>query len=258
MVFAYKDPHVHVPENDSSAILSAHGIKVSHCPLPQISAFYQSYGHWVKHKTPYVIAKWAQTFDGKVALDGHPFKITNPFADAFTHQQRCLADVMMTTAQTIQIDNPKLNVRLPNAEYSKPVAVLDRCLTLTGKEQFFECASEVHVFHQVGQSPSFSMPHVQFHAMDVTDEHLNLQSVLQCLGKLGYHELWLEAGPRLMAAMHQQQLVQKTHILLAPKVLGEEGLNAYALDSCYFSTPFQFECRQLDDNVLTTFVWRDE
>ena len=41
--FAFRDPNPLVAKKDVFALLGAHGIKVSHSPLPEIDEFYQSY-----------------------------------------------------------------------------------------------------------------------------------------------------------------------------------------------------------------------
>lgn len=258
VVFAYRDPHVHKIENDTTEILNRHGIKVIHHRMPMIDDFYQSYNYWVTQKKPLVVAKWAQSFDGKVGFCDKRAFLTGDDANQFTHQQRNFSDVILTSNQTILCDNPKLNVRLSPNQQSKPVAVLDRTLKLTGKEQFFSHASRVHVFHQQQMTPKYNLPHVFFHAIDIDEKGmLNLQVLLSELGHIGYHDVWLEAGPRLMKAFHQQKLIYKTHVFLAPLILGNQAISAYSPDFDYFATSFVLQCKQLGDNMLSTFLWQD-
>lgn len=259
VVFAYRDPHIHQKDNDTTDILTRHGIEVLHYPMPIIDEFYQSYHHWVTFRKPLVIAKWAQSFDGKVGFSQKRVLLTNNDANQFTHQQRNIHDIIMTSSQTILCDNPKLNVRLPSTQNSKPVAVLDRQLKLTGDEEFFSYANHVHVFHQANAKPKYSHQHVSFHEVNL-DEFgmLELHAVLELLGKIGYHDVWLEAGPRLMKAFHQQKLVKKTHVLLAPLILGNEALSAFPLDFDYFNAPFELYSQQLGNNMLSTFIWQDD
>jgi diaminohydroxyphosphoribosylaminopyrimidine deaminase/5-amino-6-(5-phosphoribosylamino)uracil reductase len=259
VVFAYRDPYIHQVGNDTTEILNRHGIKVLHHPMPIIDAFYQSYSHWVKFQKPLVVAKWAQSFDGKVGYHDKRVLLTSKDANQFTHQQRKYSDVILTSSQTIVCDNPKLNVRLASKAQAKPVAVLDRKLQLTGKELFFSHASRVHIFHQANQQPKYHHPHVQFHEVNL-DKHgmLDLKAVLSQLGNIGYHQVWLEAGPCLMKAFHQQQLVKKTHIILSPLILGHQALSAYSFDFNYFASPYVLQYQQLGDNMLTTLLWQDK
>ena len=258
VIFGFKDPHIHVPENDTFEILKSHGVKVIYHPLPEITKFYQSYQHWVNKKRPFITAKWAQSFDAKVGFLSARAYLTNTLANQFTHRQRSQTDVILTSANTILIDDPKLNVRLSDPSFGKIIAVLDTHLRLTGGEQFFKHSEQVHIFHAPNQKPTFYLPTVIYHPIGQTDVGLCLQSLVIKLAELGFHDVWLEAGPTLMAAMHEEKLVQVTHIFLVPTVLGKKGIDAYQLDYNFFSQPFELQSEQMDDNILTTFIWQEQ
>ena len=68
VVYAYSDPHIHIPENVTPEILEKQGIQVIYHPIPEIDEFYHSYHYWVKHQMPVITAKWAQSFNSKVML----------------------------------------------------------------------------------------------------------------------------------------------------------------------------------------------
>jgi diaminohydroxyphosphoribosylaminopyrimidine deaminase/5-amino-6-(5-phosphoribosylamino)uracil reductase len=258
VVYAYHDPHIHVPENVTRQILEKHGVEVIYYPIPEIDAFYSSYHYWVEHQMPVVTAKWAQSFNSKVGNAHQKTKLTNSAADNFTHHQRLYADVILTSAQTILCDNPKLNVRLESKPIAKDLAVLDGRLRLTGKEQCFQTARQVFIFHDASTTPSWAKENVSFYGVAHNGFGLDLKQVCQKLGVLGIHDVWLEAGPSLMTTMHQLGLVKKTHIFLTPHVLASDALDAFKPNYHFFSTPFQLQTQQMDDNILTTFTWQDE
>ena len=258
VVYAYHDPNIHVPENNTRQILEKHGVKVIYYPTPEIDAFYASYHYWVERQMPVVTAKWAQSFNAKVGYANQKTKLTNASADNFTHQQRLYADVILTSAQTILCDNPKLNVRLESNPIAKDLAVIDTRLRLTGEEQCFDTASQVLVFHDASLIPSWTKQHVSFYGIASDGLGVDLTRVCQQLACLGKHDVWLEVGPTLMSAMHQLHLVKTTHVFLTPHVLASDAIDAFKPDYHFFSTPFQLQTQQMDDNILTTFTWQDE
>lgn len=255
VVFGYFDPNKHIVSNDSTKILQSHGIEVEYCEMPEITEFYQSYHHWVKTKTPFITAKWAQSFDAKVSFAHQSVKLTNPTADAFTHQQRLYSDMILTTANTILCDNPRLNVRLGAMEIAKPLAILDANLRLTGQERCFSTAQEIHIFHQQNVTPTFVRTGIHYHAVD--GYPLKLEQVMRILGDLGVHDVWVEAGPRLMASLHDEKIVNRTHIFMVPQILGNKGVNAYEMETSIFAHSYQLQFQQMDDNMLATFLWQE-
>lgn len=255
VVYAYRDPHIHTSVDKTQIILQEHGIDVIHYPTHEINAFYQSYAFWVTHRLPFITAKWAQSFDAKVAYPGKRVFLSNSKVFEFTHLRRRLSDLILTSYQTILVDNPRLNARLSKDCYDKPIAIIDSQLNLTGNERIFESTENIHIFHEIGLIPKWKKSRVHFHPVGVG---LDLKHVIKILGELGYHDVWLEAGPRLMASMHQQRLVQKTHIILTPKLLGALGLNAFSGEYPYFNQVSSFHSEQLDDNILTTFIWQND
>ncbi len=61
---------------------------------------------------PYVIAKWAQTLDGKIAAaDASSFWITGPEARDHAHCTRAEVDVLLVGTATVISDNPELSAR---------------------------------------------------------------------------------------------------------------------------------------------------
>lgn len=227
VIYGYKDPNPLVAGKGEAELLKA-GIQCQHLSLPEINNFYESYQHWQYTQTPFVTAKIAISFDGKIAgKNGERIQITGAVAEEFTHLNRKNSDAILTTAQTILHDDPQLNARCNNETFSKPIYILDSQLKTPLSAKIFKTA----------QSLTF------FHAANVSSEHfaakgarciggLNLQQVLQQMGKDGIHDLWVEAGGTFFSALCEQNLLQRALIYIAPRVLGE-GKPA-------FTQPFDF------------------
>src|SRR5690606_15295579 len=82
-------------------------------------------------RRPRIIAKWAQTLDGRAAAaNGTSRWITGPEARADVHRRRAEADAILTGTGTVLADNPSLTARdgrgkllVPAAEQPIPVVL---------------------------------------------------------------------------------------------------------------------------------------
>lgn len=256
VVYAYTDPNPTVAANDTPSILKAHGIITEYQPLGVINTFYESYRHWHSYGIPFITAKLAQTLDAKIALaDGSPHAISNNHCQQFTHQQRRYSDLILSTASTIRCDNPQLNVRIDGEEYSKEIAIIDRNLSLSLNEKVFHCAKKVLIFCAEGKKPTDTQK-ISYYSVPETSEGLCLKSIFKILGKLGYHDVWVEAGSRLFNTLHAQGLVNRTYLYIAPDLLGE-GIPAFS-QNCFADRPRTANWSAMGDNALLTLNWSSE
>ena len=240
VVYAYADPNPLVAENNTPALLKAHGIEVTHYPVIAINAFYASYAFWLKTGRPWVTVKMAQTLDGKIAGEGGArIQISNAICAEFTHQERLHTDVILTTAATIKADNPLLNARMGDEVVAKPIAILDRTQKLPASANIHKTAKILHLYHGKQQ-----------------EQQLDLKAILEDLGRMGYHDVWVEAGAALFHALHQQNLVRRTYLYLVPQVLGTKALSLYAQDD-FLAQAKHVAWEAMGDNLKITLDWQD-
>jgi diaminohydroxyphosphoribosylaminopyrimidine deaminase/5-amino-6-(5-phosphoribosylamino)uracil reductase len=255
VVYGYRDPNPLVMANPSVEKLRTHGVNVIYLHLEEIAAFYQPYEHWTQHKMPWVVAKIAQSFDGKIAgHKGTRMQLSNELCHAFTHEMRLQHDVILTTAQTISLDNPQLNVRINGEVIAKPVAILDRQLSLHATATIFSTALHCHVFYDKQLPSPKPVDNCTFHPVSVKDNGLCLHEVLQCLGQVGFHTVWVEAGGKLFSALHVARLVNRTYVYLVPKILGDDAISAYHLANT-INQPQHISWLPMGDNVIATLDW---
>lgn len=241
--YGFRDPNPEVAGR-GEAILLAAGINCAQISLPAIDAFYASYQHWWQTRKPVVTAKLALSLDGKIAgANGQRIAITGNEAQQFTHQQRKRADAILTTARTIQNDDPLLNVRLDNEEHRKPLYILDRELNTPPTAKIFHSAARVTLFHSATANSEkiqlFTQQGVRCHTIECTLEGLNLAEVIAQIGRDGAHDLWIEAGGRCFEAFANENLLQRAFIYLAPKWLGTDAQTAFANSTDVFTTARQ-------------------
>ncbi|CAM2785780.1 bifunctional diaminohydroxyphosphoribosylaminopyrimidine deaminase/5-amino-6-(5-phosphoribosylamino)uracil reductase RibD [Legionella worsleiensis] len=273
--FSFKDPNPIVAENNSTALLEAHGIKVTHLPLPEIDEFYQSYAYWILTRRPRVTVKMAQTLDGKIGLMNHErIMLSNSLCYEFTHKMRATSDVILTSSNTVRADNPLMNARFIDQELAKPVAIIDRDLSLPKEALIFSKASHCHIYYGApgvsadkkglktgAESPHlhhscFPYPNSTYHATPLKSGRLDLNSVLTHLGEQGYHDVWVEAGGAIFSALHQEGLVHRTYLYIVPVYLGTKAICAYQ-NSELFDRKHQVSWHEMGDNMIACIDWQE-
>ncbi len=255
VIFAYADPNPIVAQNNSTEKLRAQGIKVTHYPVAEITEFYKSYTYWTVTKKPRVTVKIAQTLNGKIGRAvGERVVLSNSLCGEFTHQMRAATDVILTSARTIQVDNPKLNVRLGAKEQSKPVAIIDRQLTLDKEAHIFSTAAHCHVYYCDEREISYSKS--SLYRMPMKNGVMDLSAVIRHLGELGYHDVWVEAGGAIFTALHQEGLVHRTYLYLVPTSLEQNAISAYQ-KSGIFDRPHTVSWHAMGDNMMACIDWQE-
>jgi diaminohydroxyphosphoribosylaminopyrimidine deaminase/5-amino-6-(5-phosphoribosylamino)uracil reductase len=233
VIFAYQDPNPMVA-GKGALRLNAAGIKCEHLPLPSTNAFYQSYARWHRLGLPFVTAKLAMTMNGKIAgQQGERIQITGQELQIVTHQYRKQADALLTSAKTVQADNPLFNVRLSDETWTKPLYVLDRTLCIDPTANVFSSAKSVVLLHAPSVTPAkiqaFTARGIRCVSINEDQARLNLSEVLHVVGQDGVHDLWIEAGGVLTSQFIQEDLLQRCLLYVAPTWL-EHGLDALLFD----------------------------
>ncbi len=151
---------------------------------------------------PWVIAKWAQTLDGKVATSTGDSKwISNKTSRKKVHELRARVDAIMVGVGTVIADDPALTAREVELKRVARRVVFDR----TGRlERAFPQAKLLHD----GGPP-------------VTVWSGEPEAGLRQLADEGATNVLLEGGPTLTSAMFDAGLVDEAWVFVAPKVLGD-------------------------------------
>ncbi|MBA2656298.1 MAG: bifunctional diaminohydroxyphosphoribosylaminopyrimidine deaminase/5-amino-6-(5-phosphoribosylamino)uracil reductase RibD [Tatlockia sp.] len=250
VIYGFADPNPLVAANDTPQLLKNNGIEVLHFPLAEVDHFYQSYSYWIQTKKPWIKAKMAQSLDGKIGKPGERVYLSNNECGEFTHLNRLHSDVILTTAKTIFTDDPLLNARVEGREQSKIVAIIDSKLTLNAKNaKIFHSAKHCHIYHDENLSVVNAKPNCTYHAVPVDEKLLDLFFIVNHLGELGFHDVWVEAGGQLFSALHRQKLLQQTYLYITPMILGAETLAAFTGDTI-FSDKLKISWQIKADNVI--------
>lgn len=230
--FAYPDPNPLVAGKGQQQLQQA-GIICEHISLPAINHFYQSYQYWTERKMPWVSIKLALSADDKIAGEkGARVPITGAACQDYTHQQRCLSDAILTTAETLRQDDPQLNVRLRNQIFKKPLYVLDSNLRTPLTAKIFQTTMAVTIFHSALADNHLREPFIaqgtRCVAVESNAAGLDLHQVLKQIGADGKHDVWVEAGGRCFQSFVKNNFAHRVIVYRAPTVLGETATSAFS------------------------------
>lgn len=252
VIFAYHDPNPIVANNNSSQKLQEKGIEVIYHPVDEINKFYQSYHYWTEHQKPWVTVKIAHSLNAKIGNRNAPrVHLSNEMCFKFTHQQRASTDIILSTANTINADNPQLNVRIEGKSLSRPVALIDTHLNINPDSKIFETAQHCYIYHHTKQACTY--PNSSAYYINSSEQGLDLSAVISNLGKLGYHDVWVEAGASLFTNLHALNLVNTTFLYIVPTILEEDAISIYSQN--LFKQPHTISWLPKGDNMIARIDW---
>ena len=163
---------------------------------------------------PHIIAKWAQTLDGRAAAhDGSSQWITGPEARQHVHAERALADAILVGTGTLTVDNPTLTARDEAGELLVAPELQPIPVVLGTREMPADAAVRNH---PALDARGFDAP-IQLTGASLVDD-------METLGSMGIRTLYVEGGPTIVSALLLAGLVDEVHLYLAPKLLGGDGV----------------------------------
>ena len=185
---------------------------------------------------PWVILKWAQSIDGKLAWKNPPAEgpwISNELSRQDVHRLRKKTQAILTGISTVLADNPKLTVRINGHAVERPPLriVLDShlklpwdCRLITVPEAPTLIVTTRHTAQvEFEQVEKFAAAGVEVLAVGETDTRCDLPETLDALGQRGVQQLLVEAGPTLLTEFLRQHLADEVRIYIAPLLLGANG-----------------------------------
>ncbi|MED5270335.1 MAG: bifunctional diaminohydroxyphosphoribosylaminopyrimidine deaminase/5-amino-6-(5-phosphoribosylamino)uracil reductase RibD [Pseudomonadota bacterium] len=207
VIFSSLDPNPKV-SGKSIDILSAAGIEVSHGLLEEESSelnigFFQR----MKRNRPFIRSKIGSSLDGKIALSNGESKwITSAESREDVQNLRARSCAMMTSNQTVLLDDPSLNVRINNfSDDDQPLrVVIDSTMQCTGNEKIFQLPGETMI-----------------HSKRVDE------ALFEHLASIEINNVLVEAGPRMNGALLEFNLIDELIIYMAPCILGPDAIDMF-------------------------------
>jgi len=186
---------------------------------------------------PYLIAKWAQSLDGKLAAGtGDSQWISSEASRRAAHRLRARVDAVLVGAGTVLADDPLLTARNVALKRRATRVVLDRRLRVSEKCQLVGTANTVPTLvlttapnARRAKADRLRRAGVDVIACRASRGRLSLTDALSHLAARGMTNVLLEGGPTLITAFLDAGLVDEAIVFTAPILLGGAGApTAYA------------------------------
>ena len=181
---------------------------------------------------PWLRMKIAASLDGKTALNnGVSQWITGPDARADGHHWRARSCGVLTGIGTVKDDDPKLTVRDVATTRQPKKILIDSRLEVSSQAKLFD-GGELEIFYadaELGKRDELTAKGATLSALPDAQGKVDLNAMLQELGKRGMNEVLVEAGIKLNGSLLGAGLVDELIIYLAPHILGDNARGMFAL-----------------------------
>lgn len=177
---------------------------------------------------PWVILKWAQSLDGKIATrKGDSKWISDERSRAYAHRIRGRVDAIVAGVTTVQRDDPLLTCRHGRPSRVATRVVIDPECRMPRKSQLLRTAREIPtiVCIDVAFSRSPRAAYLQRQGVEVIGvargrAGLDLGALLETLGRRGMSNVMVEGGGRTLGCFLDQGLADEAVVFVAPRLIG--------------------------------------
>lgn len=201
--------------------LEDNGIKVTYGILEkELNDFYKPFFKYIRENKPFVTLKVASSLDGKNGVAGTKYLVSEKTLN-YVHKLRYFSDAIMIGVNTLNNDDPELNIR--HYSKSKPLTkvVLDYYGKSMGDAKIFRGKDKVLIYTVEGNfSDILSKENIEIVRATGENGYLNINDVLIDLGKRGILNLLVEGGGTLSFSLLKENLVDRLILILTPYIIG--------------------------------------
>ena len=219
---------------------------------------------FIKHITtglPYVTYKCAMTLDGKIAsVTGESRWISCEESRKHVHRMRSRCDAVMVGVDTILADNPQLTVRHVRGRNPLRVIVDSTLRTPTSVEILNIALAKKTIIATTVENLAIHQRYLQNGATvlvcNAQNGRVDLQDLLEKLGRLGVQSILMEGGSRLAGDALSRGLIDECVFFYAPKVIGSDGFSPFAItgitDMSHALAFSELSVRRMGSDILVT------
>jgi diaminohydroxyphosphoribosylaminopyrimidine deaminase / 5-amino-6-(5-phosphoribosylamino)uracil reductase len=181
---------------------------------------------------PMVIAKVATSTDARIAAaPGVRTALTSREANRRTQRLRAAVDAIGVGSETVIADDPILTVRDCYRLRALARIVFDRRLRISPQARLFSTLDAGPVIIMttaaaIGRQPDRAQA-LQRAGATLVDGSGTLAEDIRALVRLDISTLLLEGGAALHAAAWRAGLIDRVHVIVTPKLLGEGGVQSF-------------------------------
>jgi len=186
--------------------------------------------HAMTHESPFVIAKWAMSIDGKIATHTKQSKwLTSEKARFHAHALRSRVCAIMVGANTVRMDNPFLTVRhgISNADLvrqPRPIIIsahgtipMDANILLPERNPIIVTSDQAHEKF----IKEIKIRNIEHYIFKLVNNSLPMKEVFKTLYNFcSFRSVLVEGGSRLLTSLYEENLINQIYAYIAPKIMG--------------------------------------
>ncbi len=194
-------------------------------------------------KRPYIILKWAQSSDGKIAVpDSTITFISNEFTNRLVHKWRTEEAAILVGTNTALQDDPALTARLSPG--NNPVRlVIDKDLKLPANLKLFDGTVKTVVFNYSKHAEEENLVYYQ-----LKKEENVLTQIAAALYSLNIQSVIVEGGAKLLKSFIDEGFWDEARVICNEKMKIGGGLNAPVLKDNKL-----YEKLQIENDSISVF-----
>jgi len=179
---------------------------------------------YTKHR-PYIILKWAETGDGKLAANGnHRLLISNKQTNRLVHKWRSEEASILVGTNTALLDDPELTTR--NWSGPSPIrSVVDMDLKLPSSLKIFNDKQRTIIFNNIKHEEKDHLIYYQ-----VTEDVSLVHQIVNALYQMKIQSVIVEGGARLLQSFIDEEMWDEARIIKNEELIINNGLAAPELE----------------------------
>ena len=184
----------------------------------------------VRERRPWVILKWAQSIDGKLATRARrPAAISGERANALVHRWRGAADGILVGIDTALADDPLLTARIARPRRVAARIVLDAQLRLPPRSRLVRTARQAKVLvfcdrkalrTRASRAQELARRGCEILPVLAGNGLVRLDRVLDELGRRNFSNLLVEGGGRVLGSFLDASLADEARVFVSPTLVG--------------------------------------
>jgi diaminohydroxyphosphoribosylaminopyrimidine deaminase/5-amino-6-(5-phosphoribosylamino)uracil reductase len=203
----------------------------------ECSRLIESFAFAVVHRRAWVVAKIAQSLDGRVATRTGASKwITGPTAREFGHTLRNELDAILVGSGTVRADDPLLTCRSGGGR--DPVrVVVDTQASISPKSRIVRAVKDsvaptwIFCGHSAParRRTALERAGAETIAVKLKGDRVDMRAVIAQLFKRELLSVLVEGGPTVLGACFDAKLVNRVYAFIAPLIIGGEDARSAVL-----------------------------
>jgi diaminohydroxyphosphoribosylaminopyrimidine deaminase / 5-amino-6-(5-phosphoribosylamino)uracil reductase len=168
---------------------------------------------------PYIILKWAQSANGKIAANDKRIFISNDYSNRLVHKWRGEEASILAGTKTISTDNPSLTTRLWKGK--NPVRVIiDKGLKLPATLKVFNDEAKTIIYNTTRNSTEQNLFYIKL------DKENFIEELIHSLFEMNIQSILIEGGAKTLQSFIDAELWDEARVITNTELVIENGIPA--------------------------------